>query len=203
MRLAVKYPREGDGCMSTRGTSAAGLLSWVLLAVASLLATPAAAGLIGAHMDAVYYHPNTSTPYPGAAFTPLTFVVGAGQETDGNVEDVTHLLVDFSDDALLITFDTTLVFPTWNNTAFNGVIFTAPLPHDIATATVDPSTTMFGFDDTRVSISTDQILVNWAGLPYQDGEFVKVNFTFVPEPASGLLVGIGLLGIARARRPRA
>jgi hypothetical protein len=173
-----------------------------VVALASLAATPAAASLIGATFDAVYYHPDSLTPYPDAEFTPLTFVVGAGQETDGNVEDATHLLVDFSDDALVITFDTILSFPTWNNSAFNGVIFTATAPHDIATATVDPSTTLNSFDDTRVSLTTDRILLNWAGLSYQDGEFVKLNFTFVPEPGSALLLGVGLLGLARVRRLR-
>jgi hypothetical protein len=181
--------------VSARGRSAAALLSCAL--ALAFGAAPAAASLIGANLDAVYYHPDTLTPYPDAEFTPLTFAVGAGQETVGNIEDVTWLLVDFSDDALVITLDTILVFPTWNNTAFNGVIFTATAPHDIATATVDPSTTMTGFDDTRVSITTDRILVNWAGLSYQDAELVKVNFTFVPEPASGLLVALGLLGLAR------
>jgi hypothetical protein len=167
------------------------------------LAPPAAASLIGAHFDAVYYHPDTATPYASASFTPISFVIGAGQETDGLVEEVTHLLVDFGADTLMVDFDTTLVFPTWNDTAFNGVIFTADLPHDIATATVDPSTTMVGFDDTRVSITTDQILLDWAGLPYVDGEVVKLNFTFVPEPGTGVLVGCGLLALARARRRHA
>jgi hypothetical protein len=188
---------------SSRGISAAGLLLVSALACVAIAATPASASLIGATFDAVYYHPDTSTPYVDAEFTPLTFSVGAGQETDGNVEDATHLLVDFGTDSLLITFDTILVFPTWNNTAFNGVIFTATAPHDIATATVDPSTTMAGFDDTRVAITTDQILVNWAGLPYVDNEFVKVNFTFVPEPASGALLSLGLIGLAARARARA
>jgi hypothetical protein len=86
------------------------------------------------------------------------------------------------------------------------MIFTVALPPDIETATVDGSTTMSGFDDSRVSFTDHEILVNWAGLSYADGTRVNINFTFgapVPEPGSGLLVGCGLLGLAYFRRVRA
>ena len=130
-----------------------GFGSWLLGALVLALApAPASASLIGQTLDAVYYHPDLDTVYVGAVFTPSSFVVGAGQETDGNVEDVTHLLVDFADDSLTITFDTILPTPTWNNTDFNGIVFTATAPHGIASASVDGSTTMAGFDDTRVIV---------------------------------------------------
>jgi hypothetical protein len=169
-------------------------------AAVGLGTSPASAlGLTGQSLGAAYYTPDSATVYGSAVWTPSSFTVGAGQETDGNIEDVTHLLVDFGDDSLTITLDTVLSTPTWNNTSHNGPIFTSVLPHGIASASVDGSTTMAGFDDTRVSFTSDQILVNWAGLSYVDGTVVKINFTFVPEPASAALLLVAGLALARRR----
>jgi hypothetical protein len=166
-------------------------------------AAPAAAlGLDGQTIGADYYYPDLSTPYSGATFTPSSFVVGAGQETDGNVEDVTHLLVDFDDDSLTITLTTVLSSPTWVDVSFNGPVFTSALPHGIAGATVDGTTTLAGFDASRVSLTSDEIRVNWAGLSYEDGTVLKINFTFLPEPGSAALLLVACLALAR-RRARA
>ena len=179
------------------------LLLSSLVALLMVASPVQALGLGGLGMDVGYYLPDTSTVYPLAVFTQPSFVVGPGQETDGNVEDVTHLLVDFSDDMLSIDLDTVLDCPTWGSAAFNGLIFTSFLPHAIASATVDDSTTMAGFDDSRISFTDNQILVNWAGLSYVDGTTVKINFTFVPEPGVALLLGCGLIGLAFAGSKRA
>jgi hypothetical protein len=169
------------------------------LAVAAI-PSPAEAGLIGKQLDAVYYVPDTSTPYAQASFTPSSFTVGSGQETDGLVEGVTHLLVDFSDSTLTITLTTTLTTPTWGGAPFNGIIFTSPGPLGIAGATVNPTTTMSGFDNSRVSFDTDQIFINWNGLSYVNGTVVTVDFASVPEPATMAVLGAGLLGLAAVRR---
>jgi hypothetical protein len=168
------------------------------------------AGFIGAQMTASYYFPDSSSPYASAAFTPPSFTVGAGQETVGDIEGVTNLLVDFSDDALSIAFDTILGNPTWNGADFNGIIFTATNPLDISSAIVDASTTMAGFDNFRISYTDHQILLNWQGLSYIDGTVVNINFTSglpqtgsVPEPGTLALVGLGLAGLVPRRRKRA
>ncbi len=174
-----------------------------LLAVFALGAAPAgAASLTGVTIGAALYHPETGTPYPFTTFTPSSFVVGPGQETDGNVEDLVHLLVDFDDDTLLITFTTIYSDGAWDDAAFNGVIFTTAVPHELLTATVALSTTMAGFDDSRVSLTGNQILLNWAGLSFVDGTTVRVDFTSVPEPASALLVVGSTLPLALTRRRR-
>jgi hypothetical protein len=160
----------------------------------------AQAGFMGAQMNAGYYFPDSSSPYAPAVFTPSSFTVGAGQETVGDVEGVTNLLVDFSDDTLSIAFDTILGNPTWNTAIFNGVIFTATSPLDITSVVVDASTTMAGFDNFRVSYTDHQILLNWQGLSYIDGTIVNINFTSglpqngVPEPAPSRCWGLAWQG---------
>ncbi len=165
---------------------------------------PAEAGLLGKTLDAVYYYPDLGTPYSQASFTPSSFVVGPGQETVGDVEGVTQLLTDFSDTMLTITLTTTLTTPTWSVAPFNGIVFTSPGLLGIIGASVDPATTMAGFDDSRVSFNADQILVDWNGLSYVDGTVVKIDFEFaaVPEPASLTLLGAALTGMGWAFRRR-
>jgi hypothetical protein len=133
--------------------------------------------------------------------------VGAGQETVGDVEGVTNLLVDFSDDTLSIVFDTILANPTWTVASYNGIIFTATSPLDITSAMVGASTTMSGFDNFRVSYTDHQILLNWQGLSYIDGTTVNINFTSalpqngsVPEPGTLALLGLGLASLAWRRQ---
>jgi hypothetical protein len=184
------------------------ILGWAVAAcaAASILlygGRPAEAGLLGKTLDAVYYYPDASTAYSFAAFSPVSFVVGAGQETVGDVEGVTQLLTDFTDTTLTITLQTVLIGPTWNTVAFNGPIFTSPGPLGITGASVDPATTMAGFDNSRVSFTGNQILINWNGLSYIDGTVVKVDFAFaaVPEPASLALLATALTGIGLASIP--
>lgn len=174
-------------------------LAWIVLAASGV----AHAGFIGTQMDVGYYTPDTSSLYASAVFTPSTFTVGAGQETVGNIEDVTNIFIDFTDNILSITFGTILSSPTWNSNSFNGVIFTATSPLDIGSVLVDPSTTMAGFDNFRVSYTDNQILLNWQGLSYIDGTTVNINFTSasaVPEPGTLALLGIGFAGLAWRRR---
>jgi hypothetical protein len=176
----------------------------IAIALSLLAGGPAhATGLLGLSATADYYVPDLSTIYGSASFTPHSFVIGAGQETTGDVEGVTSLLVDFGNDTLTITLHTTLSSPTWGGASFNGPVFTFAVPHEIASATVDASSTFAGFDDSRVSLTNDEVQLNWQGLSYTDGTQVTIDFGFVPEPATALLLGAGLLGLAQAGRRRA
>lgn len=179
------------------------MLKPLLVAAALTLSAlgSAHAGLIGTSLTATYQTPTLGAVYPQSSWTPSTFAVGAGQETDGLIEDVTHLLVDFTDNSLTITLRTVLSTPTWNTVAFNGPVFNSVTPLAIASVTVDPVTTMTGFDVSRVSAGANGIAIDWNGLSYVDGTVVRVDFSFTPapEPASIGLFALSLATLAAAR----
>lgn len=176
-------------------------------AVALVMASAAHAGLVGKGFSTFYAHPDITTAYSGASVSPSTFTVGAGNETLFDVEGVTQISVDFSDNSLALLLTTSLLAPTWNSTSFNGLVFDliSGGPLDIVAAAVDPTTTMTGFDASRVSFDSGRIAINWSGLSYVDGTKVIVNFTnAVPEPPSWLMVvgALALLGGHRSIRRR-
>lgn len=175
---------------------------WRTLLIAAGLATAgigdAHAGFVGQTVTPTYQFPSLGTVYPSSSWLPATFVVGPGQDTDGNIEGVTDLLVDFSDNTLTITLRTVLSNPTWATAAFNGPVFTSVAPFEIATANVDPATTMAGLSNSRVSFSANDIEINWNGLSYVDGTRVQIDFTFIPEPGSAVLFGLALWGLIAA-----
>ena len=174
----------------------------------------AEAGLVGKTLDATYYHPDLSVPYDRAFFAPQSFTVADGIETIGIVEGVTALITDFSDSRLTITLNTVLDAPTWNTTSFNGILFKLQSPGilGIASAVTDSTTSLSGFDNSRVSFTDGTLGINWSGLSYTNGQQVVVDFTFqtsaatlasaVPETSSSLalLAGLGLFGLVARRR---
>jgi hypothetical protein len=167
-----------------------------------LLSGTAHAGLLGDTITASYQFPTLGTIYGPVTWSPATFQVGPGQETDGLVEGVTHILVDFTDTTLQITLTTTLDQPTWNSVAFNGPVFDGLL--GLAGGSVDVgATNLVGFDDSRILTSGNELALNWSGLGYTTGSTVVVDFSFAaPEPASLALFGMGLTGLAAAYRKR-
>lgn len=175
--------------------------------IAASVAGTAHASLLGKEMEATYRFPDLGSVYAFAPWSPPTFTVGAGTETTGNVENVTWLVTDFTATSLLLTFDTVLTNPTWNAAAFNGPVFSLTSGTlGIVSANVDGTTTMAGFDDSRVTVTDTEIRLDWNGLSYVDGTTIAISFTFdgtaVPEPGALALLAFALGGlIIASRRP--
>ena len=110
-----------------------------------------------------YRVPMIDTPYALATVAPSSFVVGAGVEAVANVEGVTFISIDFSDTALSLLLNTNLTQPTWDLAAFNGLVFDLISPGvlGIAGVSVDPQTTLTGFDSSRVIVTGSRIAIDW------------------------------------------
>ncbi|MEP7140032.1 MAG: PEP-CTERM sorting domain-containing protein [Caldimonas sp.] len=178
----------------------------ILVATAMLASSVAAeAGFYGTGFATYYGFPDAGTPYPQASASPSTFTAGVGIETVFDVENVTTITVDFSDNSLSLLLNTTLMNPTWNNTSSNGPVFnvTAGGPLTFAGFSIDPATTMAGFTASRVGLSANQLTIDWAGLSYVDGTRVVVDFASpVPEPETYALMGLGLALVGVMSRSR-
>jgi hypothetical protein len=160
---------------------------------------PAHASLIGQGFNVSYRFADLNTVYLNATATPADFLVSGGIETVVDVEGVTDLIVDFDASSLTVLFDTVLSNPTWNPASFNGLRFIGTAAHGVTGATIDAGSTMGGFDASRVTLTADEIRLNWNGLSYVDGTRLVINFA-VPEPATLALFGAGLIGLMAMRR---
>jgi hypothetical protein len=177
-----------------------GQLRWLAPIAFLAVAAPAQADLLGKSFSAGYFTPDLATPYANASVPP-DFLVGAGIEGSIDVEGVTDISFDFGALSLTTAFTTTLATPTWNSNSFNGIVFTSASPLNLSSAHV-VSTTMAGFDDSRITISGNQIHLNWQGLSYVDGTVINIAFGAVPEPASWamMIAGFAVIGGSMRRR---
>jgi hypothetical protein len=70
----------------------------------------------------------------------------------------------------------------------------------ITGVTIDPATTIVGFDASRIEFDATHVWMNVTGLSAPPGLDVKLNLQFAPEPASWALMGLGLAGLVFLRR---
>jgi hypothetical protein len=152
------------------------------LATASLLE--------GKDLNVSFRFPDSATVFGGSD---VNIIVGPGVELPAFSIQGTD--IDVSDTNIIIEW--TLNFPI-TNAAFNGNVFQdfTNTIDPFLSVVVNPSTTMTGFDASRVSFNADQIFVNFTGLTSVTGEFVSLDINIIPEPGTALLMGLGLLGLS-------
>ncbi|MDB5366581.1 MAG: hypothetical protein JWM77_2508 [Rhodospirillales bacterium] len=179
-----------------------------VIALLSLAAASAQANFIGKSFSAEYLFPDTGTVFTGA-FTPSTFAVGAGTETTSS-DGVTQIAYDFGANSLTLTITNPgQVSGSFTSASFNGPNFALQGGGSlgISNVSLNPANTLTGFTDlTRVVLATDRLAINLAGLAYQSGNVLALDFAFdgqvVPEPASIVLLAMALAGLFAVRRAR-
>ncbi len=131
-----------------------------------------------------------------------TFLVGSGPEI--HVPGIAT--IDMSDTNLLGIYGFGFTFASY---AFNGYRFSDVNGEidSFVSVTINPLTTVAGFDASRISFDNDNIWLNMSGLTINAGDSLSIDVSAVaavpePETYAMFLAGLGLLGGAARRRMR-
>lgn len=163
----------------------------------AMASSPAVADLTGDTVNGTYYFPDSSSVYsnqgnqtvsPLATFTFLTGVPNVTAAVGGS--------------SILLSFDANGGF---NGASFNGVKITDLTASNITNVFLDASTSVSGFDASRLSFTSNSVSFNLQGLTIGAQNSVRANLSFgseAPEPGTWamMLLGMGAVGFAMRRR---
>lgn len=171
-----------------------------------LAGNAARAGLLGSTLSWQYYAfggAYTGTESAGTfvdnGSTGGTFIGGGNETYFDIIADNSSITFNYSDlnagDGSWTTSDLSLAPTIHNGIAVNMVSGPA-----ITSVTIDPATTMAGFDMSRISYTASQIQVDWQNLAYSPTTIVKLDINQVPEPSTFALLAAGCIGLFVYRR---
>jgi hypothetical protein len=161
--------------------------------VAVLLAAPltVSADLLGSTVIGTPLFPDTSTL--GGTGNSAVATVGAGIEFpeglilfSGNI--------DITDHQIIWTPTVSVMYLT---STFNGFSLQFSGAPTITNVTLDPASLLSA---TSISFTADTVFLNFSGKVAVSGESAIFDVNPVPEPATMLLFGLGLAGLAGVRR---
>jgi hypothetical protein len=141
-------------------------------------------------------------------FGPVQFVVNNTVEVGlNNFPGLVSFNMEVTDNTITFTFTENELLAT---EPFNGYVLTAISPGTppFGSITVDPATTLAGFNSSDLSLDSTHFNINVSGLETFPGTVLKLDVapavSSVPEPSSLVLAGLGLLfiggGVSVARR---
>lgn len=168
----------------------------LLLLFVVLLAAPLCTGasvLAGDTVGLTYDFPTVSTVYNNLGT--VTVPGGFTSIVDGFVN------VDVNDANIVVTVPT-IGFSAGD---FNGFVLTDYSNSPITSVSIDPASTLSGFTAAGLSWTSNQIFVNWEGISFDPGVLtldISGGGGSVPEPATWLLLGSSLVGLAAWRKRR-